>query len=162
VRSGEKAFPEQQGGGGVAEEHRQQPMRHFGKEYGQQSSLLALLLSCLGMAIKGLPLPNIGHKAGFYAMASIKAPTTLLLLACEHCYVQGGRRFLMRMAKVRIHRCKAEGISTLPDLLDMARQEGDLDLRAAILFRLADRLSHNNVLKLALNIEADCCLKCAR
>ena len=99
--------------------------------------------------------PFTGHKAGYICHRFNKASTILLPLACEHCLVAGGHRTeINRMAKISIQRWKAAGISKLPDLLHMARQEGNLDLRAAILCRLSDRLSHNNPLKLALRGEA--------
>jgi hypothetical protein len=80
--------------------------------------------------------------------------------ACEQYSVAGGSLVeINRMAKLRLQVYKATGISTLPDLVHMARQEGDWNLRAAILFRLADRLSSRNPLKLALKTEALCFLE---
>ena len=94
------------------------------------------------------------------AIASIKGLLYLWPFACEHCSVAGGSFVeVNRKAKVSIQMCKAAGISKLPDLLIMARECNNLSLRAAILFRLADRLSSRNPLKLALKTEALCCLE---
>ena len=107
-----------------------------------------------------------------FAMASIKASTMLLPLACDHCSVPGGdvvdvhRKAdhcsvpggdvvdVHRKAKQQIQLWKAAGWWSLPDLLYLTRAVDDHSFRAAILMRLSDRLSSKNCLKLALATEA--------
>ena len=101
-----------------------------------------------------------GDKAGYCAMASPKASTMLLPLACEHSLVAGGIdiKDYNKKAKQYIATWKASGIVTLPALIGAAREVDDPALRRAILCRLGDRLSRNNPFKASLYLEGQCCI----
>jgi hypothetical protein len=83
-----------------------------------------------------------------------KGPILSLPLACEHYRLPGGYYIeANRQAKQWIMQHKAAEFQVL---VEQARAEANVDIRRAILWRLADRLSCRNPLKLALQTEARC------